>query len=267
MEKLERRALTIVLVLIGAALLIALQLRLAVLPWRLIGDGAMLQPNGAGPILAAATLGLVFGLIGCPVCGVPLAACVSFQAEDRRYPLVVTALFNAGRLLTFLLIGMLAWFGLALARTFMGGLSATVAFCAVGVLMILLGINLFAAKEEKGCTTRTWPATRLPYVGYFLWGAGIGLACGMEALAFALPVWGSAASMGFGGAMLVLLVFCLAALLPITVLVLAASLSILALRRVLSPAVLTVARYAGGAFVMFFGTQFICMGLRGLIGS
>ena len=69
---------------------------------------------------------------------------------------------------------------------------------------------------------------------------------------------------GLAGAMGLLLIFCLAAFVPITLLVVAAGCSVGALQRVISPRIFTGLKYAGGVFVILMGTQFICAGVRGL---
>jgi len=268
-EKLERKALTAVLALAGAAILVAVQLRAGtgLTAWSrrllVVGCGDSLP---GGRLVTAAVLGLIFGMIGCPVCGVSLAACVSLRQRDARYVLLSIGLFSLGRLAAFLSIGIVAWSGLRLAGGLCGGAGGMVVFCAVGALMLVLGVQMFAVPKAKPSCPGTQPgAEHRSLVGYLLWGAGVGIACGTEALVFVLPA--VAPGTGVAAALLVLVVFCLAAVIPIALLVVAAALSVSALGRVMSPGARRVVRYAGGVFVMFFGTQFICLGLRGLVNA
>ena len=277
LEQFERLALKIVLILIAVALLVALQVRLRVVPCDWLPSISAEGMSGWNVWLAAPVLGFLFGLIGCPVCGVPLAACVSLRDQSLRHALVTTGIFNLGRLISFFAVGLLAWLGMRTVRNCAGSVGAMAAFCAVGFLMMVLGIELFAAKPRRACERpqtelgggtqgrqESAPA-RSSLIGFFLWGLGVGVACGAEALAFVLPAWAATATLGLAGAMGVLLVFCLAAFVPITFLVVVAGCSVGALQRVISPRLFTGLKYAGGVFVMLMGTQFICAGIRGLV--
>ncbi|MEW6360303.1 MAG: hypothetical protein AB1696_28475 [Planctomycetota bacterium] len=277
LEKFERLALRVVLILIVVALQIALQTRLRLAPQYLLPFVSTDGMAGGSMWAAAMLLGFLFGLIGCPICGVPLAACVSLRSQSVRHALLTTGLFNLGRLVSFCAVGVLAWLGVRGVTACAGGMGAMAAFCAVGFLMMVLGIELFVAKPRLACEH---PQTEFgggtprrrgeepgwfSVMGFLLWGLGVGTACGAEALAFVLPIWAATATLGLGGALLMLLVFCLTAFVPITLFVVAASCSIGALRGALSPGVFKGVKYAGGVFVMLMGTQFLCAGIRGLV--
>ncbi|NOZ19971.1 MAG: hypothetical protein GXP25_02670 [Planctomycetes bacterium] len=264
-EQLERVALKAMLVLIAVALMIALQNHLRVLPRQWLPAVSADGLQGRSVWVSALLLGLLFGLIGCPVCGVPLAACVSLRDQSVRYALLTTGLFNLGRLVSFFAIGILAWLGMQTVKTCVGSAGALAAFCAAGFLMIVLGAKLFSTRSTKACAQREGRPVRFSGIGFLLWGVSVGVACGSEALVFVLPAWAATAALSLGGALGVLLVFCLAAFVPITLLVVAATCSVHMLQRVAPPGLFTGLKYAGGVFVMLMGTQFICAGVRGLV--
>ncbi|MBD3387995.1 MAG: hypothetical protein GF414_03540 [Candidatus Altiarchaeales archaeon] len=234
---------------------------------------AVAMENAGSSALWALWLGLLFGLISCPVCGVPLAAYIAGGEENVRAAFYSSVLFTAGRFITFIVLGIVT----GLAGSVISYTIAPVAILVAGVFMVALSADLLGLLDIRHyITSQVFKYLKLPVfsvnhpVEYMVWGTVTGFVCTVEASVFLAPISAvalanaaSAPSLLFslGKAVLIITSFAVGAFIPPTLMIMLARGSVEVAQRYMRSNVLTFVRYVGGVVLLLLGVQYIAMGL------
>ncbi len=220
-------------------------------------------------------LGIIFGIIICPFCALPLASYASSAENQGISVFKASILFNFGRFIVFVLIGLIA--GFVSMSLVLNSEVISYAYVLAGIMMLFLAFDLFGLIEiRKFMTDKSmgvinkiflkFASGRLNFkvnhpIEYIVWGLIIGVACGSEFLLPMLIVWANAVS--FGGAayaVLIFAVFGIATFIPSTILITFMGGSVnLAQKRI--SGVQYYVRYSGALFLLFLGFVYIIGGI------
>jgi len=162
-------------------------------------------------IINAAILGIIFGLIGCPVCLVPLGLSLVVYQDKPGKTIIPAVIFNVFRLLSIFLY---ALGGSYIFNMFSKILPVRFMLALNGIIMIIFGIIVLKRVSCK-------PQGRIPnkiktkrvFLLYGLWGLVLGFPCGIEATGFLAYLWGYPAQFSLKTA--ALLVFSFFSILPV----------------------------------------------------
>jgi len=231
--------------------------------------------NAGFSILWSFWLGIIFGIIICPFCALPLASYAS-SAENRGISVFkASVLFNFGRFIVFVLVGLAA--GFVSISLILNSKVISYAYVLSGIMMLFLAFDLFGLIEiRKFMTNKSmgiinkiflkFSSGRLNFkvnhpVEYIIWGLITGVACGIEFLLPMLIVWANAIS--FGGvfyAVIIFAVFGIATFIPPTILITFIGGSVNLAQKHIS-GVQYYARYSGALFLLFLGFVYIIGGI------
>lgn len=259
----------------GALLVIFVQLKFSVVfPLVSHSFARALDYHGSAVILGF-WVGLLFGLISCPICGVPLVS-YTLGAEEGKAKAIVFAsiLFNVSRFIVFFILGILAGVvGEAIIQSKLNTLLPFVTV-AVGIFLVILSLDLFNILNLRAYLTSriiklinpriNTPKLNIQHpVEYVIWGMILGVVCVMEGLAFVTPVWLDAirtANIFYG--ILAMLAFTIGAFIPpVSMLAICGGGVELLSKRVNRLNLLRTIRYIGGFVLLFLGTQYMVLGI------
>lgn len=221
-------------------------------------------------VLWAFLLGLLFGLVTCPVCGVPLAAYVVTGEGNVKSTALSSILFNGGRMVIFLVFGIIA----AVFSTFLPPWALILGYGVSGFLMILLSADLFgiidirAYSSEKILNfinryTRFETDIQHP-VEYVVWGSVMGIACSAELVMGLMTVWINAmTAQGFIYSFMMVVLFALGVFIPPTILVALAGCSMELACKYTSGNIRIYVRYIGSIFLLYLGIFYMSLALHG----
>ncbi len=234
--------------------------------------------NAGFSLLWAFSLGIIFGVIICPFCALPLTTYISSKEDSKTGGFIAAILFNIGRITIFVLIGIFAGF----SSDFINITSEIIsyAYALAGIMMLLLSADLFGLIEirkfidekAKKITNKFFAACNLKFhkklnfkinnpIEYVLWGMFIGTACSIEFLFPMLIVWTNAISQGgVTHAIIIFALFGIGTFIPPTILITAAHFSI----KITSNKIKGVeyyVRYSGAIFLLFLGLVYLSTGL------
>jgi len=127
-----------IIILILSAVLIVFQFKYFI-PWIYNPDVALLLreavQNAGFSISWAFFLGLIFGLIICPFCALPLASYASNTEKGSIGVFRASILFNAGRFFIFIIIGVIT--GIASTSFTLNPAVISYAYVLSGIMMLL----------------------------------------------------------------------------------------------------------------------------------
>ena len=232
--------------------------------------------NAGTSLIWAFWLGILFGMITCPICGVPLASYVIGGEGEVVGAFYSSILFNTGRFVVFVVLGVLA--GLIGQELVVMGLSSvfSIAFGLAGFFMMLMSADLFGVWNIRDhMTVRVMRLVGRFYkmpdpdkinvrhpIEYTIWGLILGVVCSLEALFFVVPVWVSAVqSANIPYAVLTMVVFGLGAFTPPTIMVALEGGSVELCQKYTKSNVIKFTRYVGGLTLLYLGLQYMALGL------
>lgn len=219
-------------------------------------------------------LGLIFGLISCPICGVPLTVYIAGGENSIKNAFWAMFSFTLGRFVVFVASGILAGLvGLAILQARFFNLLPFL-FIMVGILMIILSLNLlkianvFKNKKKPGIFSRltpvffSWINQKVFKMKYLLWGSILGVVCSLEGLGFVIPLWLNAiARANVGYAVLCMCLFGLGAFIPTAVMVICGWAGLHLPWRGIRDRILKSARLVGAMVLFITGSRYIWIGL------
>lgn len=129
-------------------------------------------------------LGFLFGLIGCPVCGMPLSISLASTENTLRSVFFKNVVFHLGR---FLLIFTSAYIGGVLLLN-INKVFYNLGFLLGGLFMVFIGLGIIL-RIKFGFSFLFTPRGGAHPLFYFLFGLSLGFACGFEAWGFLIPLW------------------------------------------------------------------------------
>ncbi len=136
-------------------------------------------------ILNALVSGIVFGLLACPGCALPITfSFVSSEISFKNvfYPAIV---FNFSRLLSISIYAFIGNIGFSSLRTLF---SAGKGFMFSGLIMLVFAVLIYKNISFKS----GFKNMKIRYQGlllYAFWGFSLGFGCGLEATGFLMPLW------------------------------------------------------------------------------
>lgn len=225
-------------------------------------------------LFLAIMLGLLFGSISCPVCGVPLFS-YAIGGEECKVKRVITAgiLFNMSRFIVFLIIGWIGGIIGEIALRFKLNTIAPGITIFVGCFLILLAMDLFGIIEIKKYVSEKvmkllFPriAKKLPLnhpVEYLLWGGVIGVVCVLEGFSFLMPIWvGKGVHYNLVFRLVCVLVFCICAFIPPLVMLGMCGIGVEVLvQKMRKKETITMIKYIGGVVLVILGIQYILLSI------
>jgi hypothetical protein len=231
--------------------------------------------NNAGTSIAwSLWLGILFGLISCPVCGVPLAAYIAGGEGNMKSAFYSSVFFTIGRFITFILLGI----GTGLLGSMLSYKVAPFAILFAGVFMVALSADLLGLIELRHyVTARIFRLLKFPTfsvnhpIEYVVWGTVTGFVCTIEASVFLAPIsavaMAQAASapgilLSIAKAISIIVAFAIGAFIPPTALILLARGSVELAQKYMKSNAMTFARYVGGVLLLLFGVEYIALGLN-----
>lgn len=273
-----KRILKGIIILILSAVLIVFQFRYFI-PLIYNPDIALLLreavQNAGFSISWAFFLGIIFGVIICPFCALPLASYASNTEKGGTGVFLASILFNTGRFFIFIIIGIIA--GIASTSFAVNPAVISYAYVLSGVIMLFLAADLFELIEIRKFMTiaamkiineiflKLLPGGLTFKVNhpleYVAWGLVMGVACGIEFLFPVIIIWANALS--FGGipyAILIFAVFGMATFIPPTILITGIGGTVNLAQKYVSNA-RYYARYSGAVFLLFLGFVYVTSGL------
>jgi len=143
-----------------------------------------MSPHFTYPIiLNAIILGIVFGLLGCPGCSLPLSFSLTLWHDKLKKITLPLFVFSVSRLLSIFFYSVAGNIGLSAMKS----LSPKYMFVISGVIMIAFGIIIL-----KGLSLHPSFAfnkcKNLIFI-YAIWGFVLGFPCGFEATGFLAYLW------------------------------------------------------------------------------
>jgi len=165
-------------------------------------------------IINAIILGVLFGLMGCPVCLVPLGLSLVVYQDKPVGTIIPTVTFNVFRLLSIFLY---ALGGNYIFNILFKILSVRFMLALNGIIMIIFGIIVLkrvSCKPRRRILDRI--KTRKVFLLYGLWGLILGFPCGVEATGFLTYLWGCPTQ--FTIKTVALFIFSFFSILPVTIL-------------------------------------------------
>jgi len=166
-------------------------------------------------IINAIILGVLFGLMGCPVCLVPLGLSLVVYQDKPARTIMPAVIFNVFRLLSIFLY---ALGGSYIFNILSKILSVRFMLALNGIIMIIFGIIVLkrvSCKPRGRILDRI--KTRKVFLLYGLWGLILGFPCGVEATGFLAYLWGYPAQFSLKTA--ALFMFSFFSVLPVTLLI------------------------------------------------
>jgi len=267
-----------IIILILSAVLIVFQFKYFI-PWIYNPDVALLLreavQNAGFSISWAFFLGLIFGLIICPFCALPLASYASNTEKGSIGVFRASILFNAGRFFIFIIIGVIT--GIASTSFTLNPAVISYAYVLSGIMMLFLAADLFGLIEIRRFMTakamkiineiflKLSPAGLTFKVNhpleYTAWGLVLGVACGIEFLLPVMIIWANALSFGsIPYAVLIFAVFGIATFIQPTILITGIGGSVDLAQKHIS-GVQYYARYTGAVFLLFLGFVYVMFGI------
>lgn len=261
-------------ILFFASLVLLIQFKLQSNLWPLIGWIQRMQGFFMNPLFGGFAIGVIFGLISCPICGVPLATYVSGREERLLAGLFSSILFTLGRFIIFLILGILAGLiGEAIVENSLFRILGFI-FVLAGIFMLILSFDLSGLIDIRKYTTQK-VITKLHLerskvfknighpLEYFIWGGLLGVVCSLEGFGFVLPVWASAISTAnIFYALLVMFVFALGAFIPPTMLIFGAQGSVRAINHAFRGEFIGYVRKTGAVVLFILGCGYIFIGIK-----
>jgi len=223
-------------------------------------------------IIWAFILGLLFGLITCPVCGVPLAAYVITGEGNVKNAALSSILFNGGRLVIFSLFGIIA----VIFSKIIPPWALFLGYGLSGFIMILLSADLFGVLNIREYSTKKvmnfinkhifeFKTDMNHPVEYFVWGSVMGIACSAELIWGLLAVWiNSITVQGFIYTFMMVVLFGIGVFIPPTILVAFAGGSVELTCKYAGSNIRTYVRYIGSIFLLYLGISYISLALHGV---
>ncbi|MFH1402685.1 MAG: hypothetical protein ABIH11_00265 [Candidatus Altiarchaeota archaeon] len=219
-------------------------------------------------------LGVLFGLVSCPVCGVPLAAYIAGGEGNVKAAFNASVIFTVGRFISFILLGVVT----GIMGSMLPFILAPYAIGVAGVFMVALSADLLELIELREAVSGfILKRVRVPTfsvnhpVEYLVWGTVTGLVCTIEASIFLAPISAVAiasASMSAGillslaKAVAIIFAFAVGAFIPPTALILLARGSVSVAHKYMESSALKFARYVGAVLLLLLGVEYIAMGLN-----
>jgi hypothetical protein len=219
-------------------------------------------------------LGILFGLVSCPVCGVPLAAYIAGGEENMKAAFNASVIFTVGRFCSFILLGIVA----GIAGSMLPYMLAPYAIGIAGVFMVALSADLLELIElRESVTGFVFKHLKIPTfsvnhpIEYMAWGTVTGMVCTIEASVFLIPISAVAmanAAMSAGivfsvlKAVLIIVAFGVGAFIPPTSLIMLAKGSVSMASKYVESDVLRFVKYTGAVILLLLGVQYIAMGLN-----
>jgi sulfite exporter TauE/SafE len=217
-------------------------------------------------------LGLAIGTLICPTCSFPLAAYVMGAESTAKKAFWAAILFNGGRLMVFLIFGILAGlFGYALAPELKTGLGI-MASGIIGVLMLLFAMELFGLIQlGKHISKKVMEHIRFPVISVnhpielFIWGALLGMGCSIEFVIPIVAVLIDAVTQNFLHSILVMLLFGLGTVIPSTVIAVIAGGSVEFTEKYMKSDIRKYARWLAGILLTFIGVRYLMAFILNLV--
>lgn len=250
-------------IIVGVLLVIFGQIKLfSIFPFINKSFAQALNYTGNAIILGL-WLGLLFGAVSCPVCGIPFIFYTAGAEQGKAKNIILAGLiFNISRFIVFLILGILA--GILGELIIQAKLNKIFPFITmlVGIFLVILALDLFNIININ--FRINLPKLNIQHPGeYIIWGMILGIICATEGLAFAAPVWLNAltkASILY--AMLAMVVFTIASFIPpIAMLGIFGSTIELLSKRI---NILKPIKHIGGFVLLFLATQYIILGIINL---
>lgn len=129
--------------------------------------------------------GIIFGLISCPVCGLPLSFALGSTEHYIRSVVIKNILFHLAR---FLVIFIYAFFGNLIVEG-LRSLFFNVSFFFGGLVMIIMGLAILGLLRMPLIKPPLKIGRTLSSFMYIIFGLSLGAACGFEATGFLVPLW------------------------------------------------------------------------------
>lgn len=129
--------------------------------------------------------GIIFGLISCPVCGLPLSLALGATETHLRGVILKNIMFHVSR---FLIIFVYAFCG-SLITSGLNLIFQNVSFFLGAIIMIIAGFNLLGKLRINFFGLCPHSSGTLKGSFYALFGFSLGFVCGFEATGFLLPLW------------------------------------------------------------------------------
>jgi sulfite exporter TauE/SafE len=226
------------------------------------------------PAFGGFAIGLIFGLISCPICGVPLATYVAGREEKLLASVLSSLLFTIGRFIVFLILGILAGLiGKAIVENGLFRILGLI-FALAGIFMLVLSSDLSGLIDIRKYTTQRI-ISRLHLeqnklaksinhpLEYFIWGGLLGIVCSLEGFVFVLPVWISAVTTGnVFFAILVMVLFAIGAFIPPTIFIFGALSSVKLVDYLCKGKFIGQVRKVGAVVLFVLGCGYIFIGLK-----
>jgi len=166
-------------------------------------------------IINAVILGVLFGLMGCPVCLVPLGLSLVVCQDKPAGTIMPAVIFNVFRLLSIFLY---ALGGSYIFDILSKILSVRFMLALNGIIMIIFGIIVLrnVSCGHKGHIFNKIKTGNV-FILYGVWGLILGFPCGIEATGFLVYLWGYPVQ--FSIKVLAFFMFSLFSILPVTILI------------------------------------------------
>jgi sulfite exporter TauE/SafE len=261
-------------ILFFAFLVLLIQFRLQANLRPLISWIQRIQGLFISPVFWGFAIGIIFGLITCPICGVPLATYVAGREEKLLAAVFSSILFTLGRFMVFLILGILAGLiGEVIVKNNLFRILGFV-FALAGIFMLILSFDLSGLIDIRKYTTqkiiirlhlersKIFGSVNHP-LEYFIWGSLLGIVCSLEGFAFVLPVWTSAvATANIFYAVLVMFIFALGAFIPPTILIFSALGSVRLADYLFKGKFIGYVRKVGAVVLFVLGCGYIFFGIK-----
>jgi hypothetical protein len=219
-------------------------------------------------------LGLLFGSISCPVCGVPLFS-YAIGGEECKVKRVLIAgiLFNISRFGVFLIIGGIGGIIGEMTLRFKLNTIAPGVAVFIGCFLILLAMDLFGIIEIKKYFTTKVMELLFPKIvkkmninhpgEYLLWGGTLGIVCVLEGISFFMPVWmGGSVEYNLGYRLICVLAFCICAFIPPLAMLGMCGIGVeILVKRIKKKETITIIQYIGGVILLVLGIQYILLSI------
>lgn len=263
-------------ILFFASLVLLIQFKLQSNLRPLINWIQRLQGLFTNPLFGGFVIGVIFGLISCPICGLPLATYVAGREERLLAGFFSSILFTLGRFTVFLILGVLAGLiGQAIVENNLFRILGFI-FVLAGIFMLVLSLDLWGLIDIRKYTTqkiftklhleprqsKIFGNIRHP-LEYFIWGSLLGIVCSLEGFGFVLPVWAAAISTAnIFYAMLTMFVFAVGAFLPTTIIIFGTQGSVRAINYFFKGEFIGYVRKTGAVVLFVLGCLYIFIGIK-----
>jgi len=166
-------------------------------------------------IINAVILGVLFGLMGCPVCLVPLGLSLVAYHDTPAGIVIPAVIFNAFRLLSIFLYALGGGYIFSILSK---EIPVRFILALNGIIMIIFGI-IVLRNVSCGYTGNIFNKIRPGnvFILYGVWGLILGFPCGIEATGFLAYLWGYPVQ--FSIKTLAFFIFSLFSILPVTLII------------------------------------------------